>query len=621
MQWVDWSMIVAYVVVVTLIGFYFVRHAKNSVAEYFVAGRSLPWWVAGTSLIAASFAADTPLFVTGLIATKGIAGNWLWWNQVVAWALAIVFFARLWRRAGLITDAEFIEFRYGGRTGAFLRGFRAFYASVILSTCTIAWVMLAMQKIVNATIAAPEWANALQSHLESGLGVARGSVDVWKWTVLIGLFLISTCYTALAGFWGIVVVDLVKFVVAMVGSILFAVYALDYIGGMENLRAQLLTEFGAERSENIFSFFPAFDSPWMPVSTFAVFLSVLWWGDCNGFAAQRMFSTRTEKDSTLAAVWYSIAHFALRTWPWVIVGLVALATYPNLEDPESGYPKLMVEILPAGVRGLVVASLFAAFISTVNTHLNWNASYAVNDIYKRFIAPAASEAACVRMSRISVLLFAALAIVVAYFMTSIESGVLILFNLQVGIGMVLMLRWFWWRINAWSEISAMVASVIVTSALPLISSYFGLDWSAATRILITVLVVTPIWLIATFVTSPVDEKTLEAFYRRVHPISTFWKPIAARCPDVVHDESIRQALVGWLAGAVGVLSFSFSIGKLVLLEYGEAAWSAAVCAACGLILWIMYSRSAPAWLLPLRNSEPAGGHASRREIEVNPVVN
>jgi len=224
-----------------------------------------------------------------------------------------------------------------------------------------------------------------------------------------------------------------------------------------------------------------------------------------------------------------------------------------------------------------------------------------------------------RMSRISVLLFAALAIVVAYFMTSIESGVLLLFNLQVGIGMVLMLRWFWWRINAWSEISAMVASVIVTSTLPLISSYFDLDWSAATRILITVLVVTPIWIFATFVTSPVDQKTLEAFYRRVHPISTFWKPIAARCPDVAHDESIRQALVGWLAGAVGVLAFSFLIGKLVLLEYVEAAWSAAVCVACGVILWIAYSKNAPAWLSPARNSV-AGEPIARHEVKVNPVV-
>ncbi len=389
---------------------------------------------------------------------------------------------------------------------------------------------------------------------------------------------------------------------------------------MEGLRSKLLAEFGAERSENIFSFFPAFDSPWMPVSTFAVYLSVLWWGDCNGFAAQRMFSTRSEKDSTLAAVWYSIAHFALRTWPWVVVGLVALVTYPNLEDPESGYPKLLVEILPVGVRGLVVASLFAAFISTVNTHLNWNASYAINDIYKRFIAPSATEAQCVRMSRISVLLFAALAIVVAYFMTSIESGVLILFNLQAAVGMVLMLRWFWWRINAWSEILAMVASIVVTTALPLVSNYYHLDWSPATRIMLTVLLVTPVWLIATFVTSPVDMKTLEVFYRRVHPISTFWQPVAKRCPDVVHDESIRQTIVGWLVGAVGVLALSFAIGKLVLLEYHDAAWATGVCIVSGLILWATYSMGQPSWFIRAADPAVAADLPAFRDVETDRIV-
>ena len=589
-------------------------------AEYFVAGRSLPWWVAGTSLIAASFAADTPLFVTGLIATKGIAGNWLWWNQVLAWSLAIVFFARLWRRAGLITDAEFIEFRYGGRSGAFLRGFRAFYASVILSTCTIAWVMLAMQKIVNATMATPEWAISLQGQLEIGLGLTPGSIDVWKWTVLIGLFLISTCYTALSGFWGIVVVDLVKFVVAMTGSILFAVYALDYAGGMKGLQAKLLAEFGAERCNGIFSFFPASDSPWMPFSTFAIYLCVLWWGDCNGFAAQRLFSTRSERDSVLAAIWYSVAHFALRTWPWVIVALVALVTYPNLEDPESGYPKLLVEILPIGIRGLVVASLFAAFMSTVNTHLNWNASYAVNDIYKRFLVPSATESQCVRASRLSVLGFAALAIVVAYFMTSIEEGVLVLFNLQAGIGLVLMLRWLWWRINAWSEISAMVTSLVVTAALPFASDYFQFDWSAATRILVTVLVVTPTWLIATFLTDPVDWATLEKFYRQVRPISTYWRPVAVRCPDVVANESIRQTAIGWLAGAVGVTALSFTIGKLVLLQYGDAAWAAAICLIAGAILWINYRGTEETLLSQISDPIAVQGGPAYREVEEGSAV-
>jgi solute:Na+ symporter, SSS family len=269
---------------------------------------------------------------------------------------------------------------------------------------------------------------------------------------------------------------------------------------------------------------------------------------------------------------------------------------------------------------MVVASLFAAFISTVNTHLNWNASYAVNDIYKRFIAPAASEAECIRMSRFSVLGFAALAIVAAYFMTSIESGVLILFNLQAAVGMVLMLRWLWWRINAWSEISAMVASIVVTSLLPLISSYYGLDWSPATRILLTVLVVTPIWIATTLLTSPVDNTTLENFYRRVHPIRTFWKPIAARCPDVIHDDSILQAVVGWLVGAIGVLALSFAIGKVLLLEWSDAAWASAICLVCALVLRVNYLMQPLAWSPVASPSTLHGDQLPLSETKADPAT-
>lgn len=585
MHWIDWLIVVGYLGAITLVGLLFIKRANSSVAEYFVAGRSLPWWLAGTSLVATSFAADTPLFVAGLIATKGIAGNWVWWNQVVAWALAIAFFARLWRRSGVVTDAEFVELRYSGPSAAFLRGFRGFYVSCIFSTATLAWVMLAMQKIVAATIAQPEWVAAFQTSLESSLGVSTGSIDLWKVLVLGSLFVLATLYTALSGMWGIVVTDLLQLAVAMVGSCLFAWYALDSVGGMAELQSRLAETLGDSRSTELLSLFPGPQAEWMPWGAFLVFLTIVWWGDCNGFAAQRLFSTRSENDSVLAAIWYAILHFAIRPWPWVIVGLVALVLYPGLEDPETGYPRLLNELLPTGLRGLLIASLLAAFMSTVDTHLNWNASYFVNDIYRRFMNPGATDRQCVLVSKLAVLAFAALSIVVALFMTSIQDAVLLLFNLQAGIGLVLMLRWFWWRVNAWSEVAAMVGSLIVTTTLPWISESYALDWSVATRIVITVLVVTPFWVAVTYLTAPTSQERLDAFYRRIRPPAALWGPVASRHPDIASDLSAGRTLTTWGLVMAALFSLMLCVGSLVLLRIAEAAGWAAVTTLSSFWVW------------------------------------
>lgn len=585
MSTADWLVIVGYLGITTLVGLLFVRRASESVAEYFVAGRKLPWWLAGTSLVATSFAADTPLFVAGLIATKGIAGNWLWWNQVVAWSLAIACFARLWRRTGVVTDAEFIELRYSGRSASMLRAFRGLYMSTIFSTATLAWVMLAMQKIVSATMAAPAWVVSLEASIAPSLGLEPAELDLWKWVVLASLFLLATLYTTLSGMWGIVATDLLQFVVAMGGSAILAWYAVDAVGGVDALQSRLAEQFGVDRASEALGLFPSADSEWMPVSALAVYLTILWWGDCNGFAAQRLFSTRSERDSVLASLWYAIMHFAVRPWPWVLVGCVALVMYPGLEDPESGYPKLLVEILPSGVRGLLLASLLAAFMSTVDTHLNWNASYFVNDIYRRFLVPGATESQCVAASRLAVVGYALLAVVVAYFMTSIESGVLLLFNLQAGIGLVLMLRWFWWRINAWSEISAMIASLAVTTALPLADNALGLGWSPATRIVLTALTVTPIWVAATFLTQPTDNEKLLSFYRTIRPPSTFWKPVARLAPDVQPGLGLGRTLACWLLVATMLFGMMFAIGDALFLRPDRAlAWSA-VAVVSAVVLW------------------------------------
>ncbi|MFQ5489113.1 MAG: sodium:solute symporter family protein [Phycisphaerae bacterium] len=587
MHWLDWSIIGCYIALVTTIGLLFMRRAGGSVAEFFVAGRRLPWWIAGTSLVATSFAADTPLAITGIVAEKGIAGNWLWWNQVVAWTLAIAVFARLWRRVGVITDAEFIELRYGGRPGAFLRGFKAFYVSVIFSTFTLAWVMLAMQKIVSATIAEPHWVVSLEQAIANSFGWAAGSFDAWKWIVLIALFVTATLYTVMSGFWGIVITDLFQFGVAIVASMLFAFYAVDAVGGVESLKTKLADRLGADQASDLLAFWPGSGSEWMPLSAFVVYLSILWWGDCSGgIGTQRMFSARSERDSVLTAVWYSVAHFALRPWPWIVVALVALVYYPDLADRESGYPMLIMDVLPIGLRGLMIASLLAAFMSTVDTHLNWNASYFVNDFYKRFWRPLANERQCIRVSRLATLGFALLSIVLAYFMNSIKDAWLVLFNLQAGIGLVLMVRWFWWRVNAWSEISAMVASLVSTTAFRTLT-----DWSATTCILATSVTCSLVWVTVTLLTPHSDWDTLQRFYRQARPSGFLWNAVKRRCPEAGRSELTWQSLLAWPLSAAALYALTFTIGKLVLQEYSDAAIPMVATVAFGIPAWLFFGKT------------------------------
>jgi Na+/proline symporter len=583
---IDWAIVAGYILLISAIGLAFIKRASGSVADFFVSGRNLPWWMAGTSLVATSFAADTPLFVCGVIASKGIAGNWLWWNQAVAWGLAVVFFAKLWRRSGIVTDAEFIELRYGGRSGAFLRGFKALFTSLIFSTCTVAWVMLAMQKIVSSTLAEPAWVIRWESQVAAFFGWPAESVDLWKWIVLLALFGVATAYTAVSGSWGIVITDLIQLAFALGASFAFAFYALDHVGGMASLKTQLVTIYGDERTASLFSFFPKADSPWMPLTTFAVYLGILWWGDCGGFAAQKMFSTRTERDSVLTAAWYSILHFAVRPWPWIIVALVAMVQYPTLVDRESGYPKLMMELLPVGFRGIMVASLVAAFTSTVDTHLNWNASYFVTDVYRRFLRPEATEKQCVRMSRWSVLVYAALAIVIAYYMNTIESMVILLFNFQAGIGSVLMLRWFWWRINAWSEISAMISSFVVTTGVTQFTHLNPIQC-----IVVTAVVCNAVWITVTLLTSPPDTARLESFYRRVRPSRLGWRPVALRCPETRSDRGQSAGIALWLLGTSCLYAVMFLIGKSMVRQFNQAALAGVVAVALGAACIFIYRRA------------------------------
>ena len=363
---VDWSIIAAYFLFNLLIGFYYKSKAGSNTTEFFLSGRNVPWWLAGTSMVATTFAADTPLVVTGLVARNGIAGNWLWWNMVASGMLTVFLFSRLWRRSGMTTDIELAELRYSGKPAAFLRGFRAVYLGVVMNCIILGWVNLAMVKILMLV-----------------LGLSK---DQALW-IVIGIIALTSFISTLSGLWGVLVTDLFQFAIKMTMVIVLGVAAVRAVGGIDAMKAKL----GGDGSPFL-SFVPDLHSVWMPAVTFFVYIAVNWWATWypgaepggGGYVAQRMFSAKDERNSLLATLWFNIAHYALRPWPWVLVGMASVILYPHLQDPETGYVRVMIDYLPASLRGLMVAAFAAAFMSTVGTQLNWGASYLVNDFYRRF---------------------------------------------------------------------------------------------------------------------------------------------------------------------------------------------------------------------------------------------
>lgn len=542
---IDWAVVAAYCVLATIIGVIFSRRASTSISEFFIAGRNLPWWIAGTSIVATTFAADTPLVVSGLVRTKGIAGNWLWWNVLLGNMLATFFYARLWRRAHIITDIELIELRYAGKPAAVLRGALALYRGVVLNCITIGWVTQAMVKI------------------------SKEFLPFDKGTLIVVSFGLVLAYCVTSGYWGVVVTDFFQFIIGMGGCIVLAAIAVMNVGGITLLKEKLhaVPSF----TEHTLAFVPQIGAGKLALFTFAVYIAVQWWatqGEGGGYIAQRLFSTKDERESVLASLWFTFAHYALRPWPWILVGLVSMIMFVDLPDAESAYPKMMMAVLPVGLRGLAVAGMLAAFMSTMDTHLNWGASYVVNDLYRRFMVKDASERHYVLISRIASVVIAIVGGAVAYFTESIVNAWTFMFTLTCGVGLVLLLRWYWWRINAWSEISALITSTVVATILQL-SKELGAPELFAVRLVITLSISTIVWVTVTFVTSPVPEEHLKNFYSRVRPGRALWKPIADRLPQV-HGENRGLTDLGcWLGGVISVYSAMFGIGKLVLGEHDK----------------------------------------------------
>ncbi len=551
---IDWTVIVAYFALTLAIGFYYRGRAGKNISEYFVSGRSIPWWLAGTSMVATTFAADTPLAVTGMIATGGIAGNWLWWSFAFSGILTVFFYAKLWRRSGVLTDVEFAEIRYSGKPAAFLRGFRALYLSIPINCIVMGWVNLAMAKILMLI-----------------LGVSKTEAIL----AVLGLTALTCIISTLSGLTGVQVMDAVQFLIMISMAIALAVFAVSAVGGIDAMKDNLSQPGHGSPLE----FFPASDAAWMPLLTFFVYLAVNWWATWypgaapggDGYIAQRIFSTRSERDSVLATLWFNIAHYALRPWPWVMVGLASLILYPGLKDPETGYVLVMINYLPSYLRGLMVAGFAAAFMSTIATQLNWGASYLINDFYRRFLNPKASERNLVMASRIGTILLAIIAGVLPFFMGSIAGAWKLLLATGAGTGGPLLLRWFWWRLNAWSEVSAMVAAFVVSIYLQI-----GLGMNTddpinfAWVMLITVGVSTAAWLIVTFLTAPEPREKLEKFYRKVRPYPQLWGPIAAAAPEIKPSSRFSRDFLNWVAGCALIYSSLFTIGKVILKDWTPA---------------------------------------------------
>lgn len=566
----DIAIIALYFFVTVAVGLAYRKRASLSMESYFVSDRKLSWWLAGTSMVATTFAADTPLAVTGLVVRHGIAGNWLWWNMALSGILTVFLFSRLWRRAGIVTDVEFTELRYGGRPAAILRGFRAFYLGVPVNLIIMGWVILAMAKI---------------------MGTLFGTE---KWVTVIVCVVVTGAYATVSGIWGVVVTDAFQFVIAMGGTIALAYYSLASVGGIPGLKELLAEKYGDTTA--ILSFVPPMESAWMPLGTFLVYIGMSWWASWypgaepggGGYIVQRMLSTKNEKESMRSCLWFNIAHYAVRPWPWILTALVAMAVYGETPDPETGYVRLMKEVLPPGWNGLILAAFLAAFMSTVSTHLNWGSSYLVNDLYRRFLGRQKSERHYVKVSKALTVVLVLLASLVALHMDSIGKAWKFLIAVGAGTGPVYMLRWYWWRINAWSEISAMVAAFVISL---LLQGYGHLSTDVPGEftllLLLTTGLTTIVWLSVTFLTGPEEREVLENFWRRIRPTRQPWTGEAKNSPSAAGG-GLGTPLLLWLSGSLLVYSSLFSLGKFLLGFPREGLLLASLAAGSALLLrWLL----------------------------------
>jgi solute:Na+ symporter, SSS family len=589
----DWAAIAGYLLITLILGLYFRRKSAQSTEDYFVSGRQVSWWLAGTSMVATTFAADTPLAVSGLVYTQGVAGNWLWWSFLPSGMMTVFLFARLWRRSGLITDVQFAELRYHGKPAAFLRGFRAVYLGLLMNCLILGWVTKAMVNIISTSL---------------GISDAKAlAICVFFLMPFTGI------YVSLGGLWGVLWTDLFQFVLKMTIVIAVAWYGVHAVGGMP----QLLEKLAAKRSlagphaSDITALLPDWsrglsgEALWtLPVITFVVHLAVQWWAfwypgaepGGGGYIAQRIFSARDERHGLLSVLWFNLAHYALRPWPWILTALAAVVLYPGLAQPERGYMLVATQHTPHALLGILLAGFMAAFMSTVATQLNWGSSYLVEDFYRRFVKKGASETHYVNASRLATIFLVVAAAWVSMQLQSVSEGWKIVLELGAGTGGVYLLRWYWWRVNAWSEISAMAAALATTLALHSHTLWLNLAGRPgpfqgsdpvvfAKTTLCTTGVTTLVWLAVTLTTPAEPEKTLVDFYKRVRPDVRGWGPVARASGIVEATRDLGTNLLSWLIGCVFVYTALFSIGQFCFGRMGPGLFLGLVCAASGVALY------------------------------------
>ena len=569
LEFLDWAVIAGYLLLSIGIGVFVVKHDSKNITDFFVAGRNLPWWLLGTSIAATWFATDAPLAVTALVRTKGIYGNWLWWYLGAGIMMMVFFYAKYWRRAEILTDAEMIELRYSGKSASILRGFTAAFFGIFKNCISLGWIMLAMLKFSNVMLG---WS------AEFALGI----------TLTLALI-----HTLVSGIKGVVVLDMLHFSAGTISTILLAILVLVQVGGPTELSLKLAASTDAPLG--ITDMLPNMSHIGATeMIAFVCLIGVLWLGQAqgDGYIVQRLFSAKNEKHAIKASLWFAVAGIVILTWPWIVVGLGSVVILPIsqasealLADPELAYPMMINEVLPVGLRGLLVAAFMAAFMSTVDTHLCWGGSYAVNDIYKRFINNKADDDHYLIVSRISIVLILLLSAVAAWQMDSIAGAWIYIIEIVSGIAIILMLRWFWWRINAWSEITSMLSALILAngflwaqwlhnfgllsdSVLDLVNGWYSED-VALIRATILLLLCTSISILVTFMTKPVDNTTLLHFYTKVRP-KGWWGPIAKQLPELVDESSSRESWLGFLFGVIFLNSILFSVGHAVLGGYKVA---------------------------------------------------
>jgi len=538
LETIDYAIILMYLIVIFLIGIYFTKKASNSVEDFFIGGRTMPWWLLGVSMAATNFSIDTPIAVTKFVATEGIGGVWFMWSSAISAIMVTFFFSRLWRRSEVITDAQIIEKRYSGNSAKYLRLFKGVYFGVIFNAFIMGWVFLSLSKVM--------------------AGITTIDINYILWPAVILVFI----YSLASGFYGVVVTDFFQYFIALIGSVILAYYSVQHVGGISSLISGL--EGQSSLGPGLLNFFPSFeDNSLMPLSVFMVYILMQWWAhkysDGGGKHIQRLLSAKSENDAYKGSALFTVLTYIFQIWPWIITALCGVLVFEGISDPEMIYPKMMVEVLPAGLLGLVIVGLVGAFMSTIDTHLNLGASYIVNDIYKRFLVKEQSDKHYILVSRISMGLLLIVAVIISKNLDSVAGAWKFLLTFASGAGLTWVIRWFWWRANAWTEFSGMIASGITASYI----HYAHPDWLYSSKLFVTVLISTITWIIVTFATKPVKEEVLIDFVKLVRPGTIGWKNIYSQT-ELKPDDFLSRGIKLSILGIIAFFSFNFGIGFIIL---------------------------------------------------------